>query len=119
MGGSGVNGEQDEEKIGPDGMTDSVRALTQKNAWEAIKNSDGYSGFLGTTPSLSKDNASNISLYSAWKTKQDEANKDHQTYLDAVKKNPGRQGTILVPASNTNDPTILTGGSKKPKTVLS
>lgn len=59
-----------------------------------------------------------VDAYNEWKKKRDAGGADHATFVDLVNKNPGRQGTILVPVSNTNDPTLLTGNVKKPKTVL-
>lgn len=40
-----------------------------------------------------------LAAFNKWKTTRDAGNVDHQTFLDAVNQNPGRQGTILVPTT--------------------
>ncbi len=67
---------------------------------------------------IEKRRDSAVGAFIDWKARRDGANLDHAEYLKQVKAKPGREGTILVPATPDEANPTLIGSSTSRKTIL-
>lgn len=88
-----------------DGLTQQQRADKPKIqadlTWNALKKTPDYLQFLGAGNTESASNIENVANFKVWSQDYNKGRLDHQTYLDLVKNNPGRESSIIVPSDGT------------------
>ena len=91
-----------------------MNASLLKTAQKRVGYSDGKTEFLGYTDGLTK---STVNAFNAWKANRDRADKEHEEYVKLSRQKPGRAGTIIVPTTPDENPTLL-GSASSRKTLL-